>query len=670
MADGELGTVLNHIRASLRDVSPADAELLERFAAAGDAAAFELLVWRHASLVHGVCRRVLGDRDDAEDAFQAAFLVLARKAPSIRKGAALAGWLYKVAYRVAATARARRAGRVRRERPLFAAADVAAAPAGVPPSEQAELRAVLDDELSRLPEALRLPAILCYVEGKTVDEAAAQLGCPRGTVASRLARARQRLRGRLTRRGLAGVAAAVAADVCHTTTAAPPALVQTAVRAALQSTNGAAPAGTVPGSAAALAEEVLKAMWFTKLKAVAVALVMLVGVLVAGGGLAVGLFADAPPQPQPVPAAAPVAQGEGVPAQPKDKEKPPVRVTVRRPVQRELTPFQEFVGRLEAFRTVDVRPNVSGRLVNVVVKEGTEVKKGDLLFELDPTAFRAAAAQAEAQLALAEAKRQAAKRELDRASELFQTGAVPEAVVAEKRATMQAAAAGVSVARAALERAQHDLNATRVLAPAQGLFGRALVDPGNLVTADGGRGTPLTTITQVHPIVARFEMDERSFLHYRRLIQDGQLKGAGEPLSMTLADGSDYPGRGQLESFADRIDPKTGTVTARGLFANPKRLLLPGMFVRVRLAVGKPRHVLAIPEAARLRDKGKDYVLVVDDRNQVERRLVQLGELDELSEGDLRAIESGLRPGDWVVVEGQTRVRAGQRVDPHREKAP
>ncbi len=187
MEDRSLSRLLQEVRKTAGD-GVGDAELLSRFAATGDEAAFELLVHRHQRLVFGVCRRILGDHHDAEDAFQAAFLALARKAGGIGKREAVAGWLFRVAYRTALAARAGRARRVSRERPVVAAEATAAPadPAAAP--ERREAWAAVDEEVNRLPERFRAAVVLCYLEGKTVDEAARLLGCPRGTVASRLAR--------------------------------------------------------------------------------------------------------------------------------------------------------------------------------------------------------------------------------------------------------------------------------------------------------------------------------------------------------------------------------------------------------------------------------------------------------------------------------------------------
>jgi RNA polymerase sigma factor (sigma-70 family) len=204
MAGDRIHSLIRYLRrASAVGDNPAvsDVRLVERFLSQGDESAFELLVWRHGAMVLGVCRRVLGDAHEAEDAFQAAFLVLARKAASAARHRSVGGWLYTVAYRVALRARARRAARMARERSL----DGPPAAGGLDPVGEAgwrEVRRVIDEEVSRLPEKYRLPFVLFHLEGRSSAEVASELGCPVGTVESWLARARARLRSRLVRRGV------------------------------------------------------------------------------------------------------------------------------------------------------------------------------------------------------------------------------------------------------------------------------------------------------------------------------------------------------------------------------------------------------------------------------------------------------------------------------------
>jgi RNA polymerase sigma factor (sigma-70 family) len=293
-ADGELG----------------DAELLARFAATKDQAAFELLVWRHASMVLNLCRRLLRHEQDAEDAFQATFLTLARKAGTIRRSESLAGWLHRIAYRVSLYARSRRAAR-RSQQALDEAQlpDMSQGAAAEP-----DFWAVVDEEVERLPSRYRQPFVLCCLEGKTDREAADELGCPRGTVLSRLARARARLRVRLSRRGLTlgATVIAMAGEQSLAATVAPE-LVALTVQAAL---GAAGTAATTAASAqvVTLSQGVIRAMLWSKLKTLTAAAALLA---VLGGGLGVlGLgLAGQPPQQgsalgRPQPAQAPAADKE------------------------------------------------------------------------------------------------------------------------------------------------------------------------------------------------------------------------------------------------------------------------------------------------------------------------------------------------------------------------
>jgi RNA polymerase sigma factor (sigma-70 family) len=293
MAGSQWGTLLQAIRRLVEAPAPgrdSDAQLLELFARDRDESAFATLMQRHAPLVWGVCCRLLHDIHDIEDAFQATFLVLARKAGSIRNRDALGTWLYSVAYKVAARARAESSQRHRRERQESSMPLHDHRPHPEPAdretcseAERQELRRLLDDELSRLPEKYRAPLVLCYLEGKSGDEAAEQLHWPKGTVSGRLARARDLLRQRLTRRGLALSAAAVSTGLSQAEAAAlPAALQQSTLEAALRFSTGSAAAAGVSARAAFLATGVMQTMMLARLKMVAVILIVIAGLGSAG----------------------------------------------------------------------------------------------------------------------------------------------------------------------------------------------------------------------------------------------------------------------------------------------------------------------------------------------------------------------------------------------------
>lgn len=316
MASGQLRSVINQLRRLIgRDsgCTLTDAQLIEDFVVRRDEASFEVLVWRHGTMVLNLCQRVLRDSHEAEDAFQATFLVFARKAGSIGKSEAVGCWLYKVAYRVALRVRARAARRNGQEEP------VAELPGreSMDEVEWRDLRPVLDEEIDRLPEKYRAPFVLCYLEGQTNEEAAAQLGCPKGTILSRLSRGRERLRARLARRGLALSAAGLGTVLSQSAAAAPAALVNATVEAAIPFAAGQAAVGLVSASVAALTEGVLQAMFLTKVKFAAAALLTL-AVLAPGAGLVTHMALAERPAAEPRKPAV-ERGGERRPAAPEEK---------------------------------------------------------------------------------------------------------------------------------------------------------------------------------------------------------------------------------------------------------------------------------------------------------------------------------------------------------------
>jgi RNA polymerase sigma factor (sigma-70 family) len=336
MADESLRILVRRLRRATEpggDAALSDAQLLERFVARRDDAAFELLVWRHGAMVLNLCRRLLGHDQDAEDAFQATFLILAKKAATIGKRRACASWLYKVAYRVALAARAEAAARAARER---------SCPDDLPAAEASDdlvwrdLRPVLDEEVSRLPEKYRAAFVLCCLEGRTGAEAAEQLRCPEGTVLSRLSRARERLRQRLTRRGVCLSAGLLAALVAAKGQAAEvtAGLVGTTSKAALAIAAGKAVAAAASARAAALTEGVLRAMFVSKVK-LAVGLVLTVGLVGIGAGLIGDVLLAEPPRsaaPAPPAFSPPLAVQGRTTAAPDTKAEPddPTNAALRR----------------------------------------------------------------------------------------------------------------------------------------------------------------------------------------------------------------------------------------------------------------------------------------------------------------------------------------------------
>jgi RNA polymerase sigma factor (sigma-70 family) len=319
MANSPLQSVLRHIRqavGSAPDAGSSDGELLERFITQHESAAFESLVQRHGPMVMGVCRRVLGHTQDAEDAFQASFLVLLRKASSFRAQGTVAGWLHSVAQHVAWRARACAARRTRKEREAMNTRSFAVA------AEEAwhDVRPLLDEELGRLPEKYRTPVVLCHLEGRSTQQAAEQLGWPKSTVHARLEHACNLLRQRLARRGVALTSGLLGALVIeHATAAAPVTTVDTTIMVAhyMVTSGKMSTAGVASVNVSSLTEGVLRAMWFTKLKWTAAILMLAVTLSGAGTGwllcqsLAEGKTSAAEDPATPAAKAAPAAGPDG-----------------------------------------------------------------------------------------------------------------------------------------------------------------------------------------------------------------------------------------------------------------------------------------------------------------------------------------------------------------------
>jgi multidrug efflux system membrane fusion protein len=341
-------------------------------------------------------------------------------------------------------------------------------------------------------------------------------------------------------------------------------------------------------------------------------------------------------------------------ARPREDGPPPV--VVQRPAEREVALAETFTGRTVAARSVDLRPRVSGYLKEAHFKNGAEVKKGDLLFEIEPRPYQAELNAAEANLKLAIADRGLQVLNAARAMRLIRSGAMGKAEYDQIMASRDKAMANVAAMEAAREKAAIYLGYTRVKAPITGRLTRRSVDPGNLVQADN---TLLATIVSTKPIHAYFDVDERTVLRSRRLALAGKGPKGPLPAQVALADEEGFPHKGVLDFVDNVLNPSTGTVRARVVLPNADGLLLPGMFVRVRLALLPPRKALLVPESAVLSDRGKRYVLVVNDRNVLERRDLRLGASHE----GQRVVEGGLGPRERVVVAPKA-LRPGLEVRP------
>ena len=352
------------------------------------------------------------------------------------------------------------------------------------------------------------------------------------------------------------------------------------------------------------------------------------------------------------------------PPPPAPPKPPEVVITV--PVVRQVTDYEDFTGRIEAQASVEVRARVTGYLEKVLFKEGTEVRKDDPLFEIDARPYQAELQRAEATLMQSQARLKRCERDLQRASDLLPQNAISQDDFDQISSDREEAAAAVRLAEASRDLAQLNLSFTRVTAPITGRISRQLIDPGNMVKADE---TALTTIVSMDPIYAYFDQDERTLLRIRRLVRAGVLKTLQEasvPVLLGLVDEEGFPREGRIDFADNRVDAMTGTLRLRGVFANPHRMLSPGLFVRIRLPIGVPHPAILVSEQALGTDQGQSFLYVVNAKNEVVMRRVSVGPLD----GGLRVIEEGLAKDERVIVSGLQRVRPGVKVSPKLLETP
>lgn len=349
-------------------------------------------------------------------------------------------------------------------------------------------------------------------------------------------------------------------------------------------------------------------------------------------------------------------------------------IPVSNPVQREVTDYVDFTGRTEPVHSVDIRPRVTGYLVKMPFKEGTEVKAGDLLFVIDPRPYKAMLDQAQGQVDLYRASLKLARVTLarDYAINARSPGSISQQQIDQEQAVVDEAEARVKANEKSMEiyTLQHDF--TRVTSPIDGQISRYYLTLGNLVNADS---TLLTTVVSVDPMYAYFEMDERTQLRIRRAINEGKIKlpkDGALPVLMGLQGEDGYPHKGTINFVNNQFNPSTGAILVRCVFPNPRpaggeRLLSPGMFVRIRMPIGLPHPAQLVVDRAIGSDQGLKFLYVLDAKNKVQYRRITTGALQE---DGLRVIEEGLRPDDLVVVGGLQQVRPGTTARPERITMP
>jgi HlyD family secretion protein len=702
MAKRNLSEIFRYLRLRTQPdgAGASDGELLERYVHLRDEAAFELLLWRHGALVFNVCRRILHGQQDAEDAFQATFLAFVRKAGSIGRRASVASWLYKVAYRVALAAKERARKKAAREK----TSGEEAVSQTITDPLWSELRSILDEEINRLPERLRQAFVLCYLEGKTNEEAARQFGCRPGTIFSRLARGREILRKRLLRRGVTPAVAGLTALLAEQVSAVVPEKLMTgAVRSALLYAAGPSASGISP-QVMGLTEGVLRAMFVAKLK-LTVLLVLTVGLFAAGGVLTRQAWTAAPPAAQEEflqpPAAGQVAKD--------DKEKKPV-VSVVHPKPGGVPRLWQHNGHVRAAAQQQVYATVSGYLRRQTVDLGDRVKKGQVLAEIWSPALEMEVSQARAALSLeklqiemaetqfktAEANVKAAtervaaydervrsddaymkyrKQQFDRYQKLYAERAIEgqlvdeqtdrceaakQAVVASRmalqsaradvlvqeskvpsaRVAVEIAKAKFDMARLAVDKAQAQLGLAQIRANFDGVVTQRNFNEGDFLAANEG-GTRLPLLTLMRTDSVRVSVDVKENEIY--------FTHPGNPVEVFSQ--GEIPYLGAIDAKISRtgfaVEERSHTMPVEIDVPNPKNLLRPGMTIVVRLECSPP-NLFTVPKSAVLVLENQTYVYVFHD-GKAHLTPVNVGPMTD--DGTRWEIASGLQATDRIVVD-------------------
>ncbi len=330
----------------------------------------------------------------------------------------------------------------------------------------------------------------------------------------------------------------------------------------------------------------------------------------------------------------------------------PTAVTVAAVEQKNIVEWNEFTGRVEPVQSVEIRPRVSGYIQEVKFQSGQLVKKGDVLFTIDPRWNQAVFDQRQAEY-------DQAKSESGRTAVLLKGNAISTEEADARKAHYEEA-------KALLDSAKLDLEYTIVRAPIDGRVSRALLTEGNYVSGNAGNASLLTTVVSVDPVYVIADIDEDTLLKFNQLVQAKKLgddNGGRVPVALQLADEKDYPHQGYIESFDNRLNPDTGSILMRAVFANTDGMIVPGLFARIRLPLSENHPALLVDERAIGTDQAQKFVLTLTATNTVQYRPVELGPVIE----GKRIVRSGLTAGEKIVVNGLSRVRPGMPVTPQSE---
>ncbi|MEP6546988.1 MAG: efflux RND transporter periplasmic adaptor subunit [Gammaproteobacteria bacterium] len=344
---------------------------------------------------------------------------------------------------------------------------------------------------------------------------------------------------------------------------------------------------------------------------------------------------------------------------------PPPLVTVAQVLEKKVKEWDEFTGRMQAVETVEIRPRVSGYIDKVAFTEGSQVKRGELLFVIDPRPYKAEYDRAAADVKRYKTALDLGRIELVRVQRLKDSGAVSEEELDERKSAVAQGEANVAGAEAALETASLNLGFTRVTSPIDGRVSRAEVTRGNLVTGGGNGGTLLSSVVSLDPIYLYFDGDEQTYLRYTQMARSGERpssRNAPNPVQVGLANEEGFPHAGTMDFVDNQLNPQTGTIRARAVLPNKDGFFTPGLFARVQLLGSGEHQAILIEDRAVNTDQSQKYVLLLGANNQIEYRAVKLGRIID----GLRVVNQGLRPGDVIVVNGAQRVHPGVTVTPQR----
>lgn len=339
---------------------------------------------------------------------------------------------------------------------------------------------------------------------------------------------------------------------------------------------------------------------------------------------------------------------------------PPPEVQVAFPMTEDVLDYEETTGRLVSRESVEIRSRVSGYLDKTMFADGATVKEGQPLFQIDARPYDVELVRATANVEQATARLERLRRDEERKRRLFERKNTTQEDLDLSAADRAEAEAALNALVAAKDLAKLNCEFTHINSPITGRISRRLVDPGNLIKADE---TPLVTVMSLNPIYAYFDIDERSLLKVERLIREGKMPSPREAtykVSISLADEDDYSHEGEIDFLDNHISPTTGTLRLRAVVHNADQMLSPGMFIRVRVPIGRPHSALLVPEEALGSDQGQRYIYVLNENNEAVYRRVKLGQLKD----GKRVIETGVTATDRVIVSGLQRVRVGAKVNP------